>query len=72
MSLTSLIPLYYVSIIQYINSTLVSLIDDKPTEIASRSLDANSQHMFLKAQSINEEAIESGGRALWNDPKEWL
>ncbi|MCP4323719.1 MAG: mobile mystery protein A [Psychromonas sp.] len=58
------------------------IIDDRATEIASRSLDANSQNMFLEAQSIDEEAqkrlfkqikeqvIESSGRALWNDIKE--
>jgi len=58
------------------------IIDDRATEIASRSLDANSQNMFLEAQSIDENAqkrllkqikeqvIESSGRALWNDTKE--
>lgn len=58
------------------------IIDDRAIEIASRSLDANSQNMFLEAQSIDEEAqkrlltqikeqvIESGGRALWNNTKE--
>lgn len=58
------------------------IIDDRATEIAFRRLDANSQNMFLEAQSINEEAqkrllnqikvqvIESSGRALWNDTKE--
>lgn len=58
------------------------IIDDRATEIASRSLDANSQNMFLEAQSIDEKAqkrllkqikeqvIESSGRALWNDTKE--
>ena len=59
-----------------------SIIDDRATEIASRSLDANAQNMFLEAQSINKEAqkrllnqvkeqvIESSGRTLWNDTKE--
>lgn len=57
-------------------------IDDRAIEIASKSLEANSQNMFLEAQSIDEEAkkrllnqvkeqvIESSGRALWNDTNE--
>lgn len=62
--------------------SIKDIIDDRATEIASRSLDANSQNMFLEAQSIDEEAqkrlfnqikeqvIGSSGRALWNDTKE--
>jgi len=58
------------------------IIDDKATEIASKSLDANSQNMFLEAQAIDDEAqkrllkqikeqvIESGGRVLWKKIKE--
>lgn len=54
------------------------MIDDRATEIAYKSLEANSQNMFLESQSITEDAqnrllnqikedvIESGGRALWN------
>ena len=58
------------------------LIDDRATEIASRRIDANSQNMFLEAQSIDEEAqkrllnqikeqvIESSSRTLWNETNE--
>lgn len=58
------------------------IIDDRATEIASESLNANAQNMFLEAQSIDEKAqkqllkqikeqiVESSGRALWNDTKE--
>ncbi|GGP69903.1 DNA-binding protein [Shewanella saliphila] len=58
------------------------IIDGRATEIASRSLDANSQNMFLEDQTISGEAqirllnqikeqiIESGGRALWKNIKE--
>jgi len=62
--------------------SIEDIIDGRATEIASRSLDANSQNMFLEDQAISEEAqkrllnlikeqiIESGGRALWNNIKE--
>lgn len=62
--------------------SMEDIIDERATEIAFRSLDTNSQNMFLEAQSIDEEAqkrlfnqlkeqiIESGGRALWNKIKE--
>lgn len=58
------------------------IIDDRATGIASISLDANSQNMFLEAQIIDEEAkkrllnqikeqvIAAGGRALWNNTKD--
>ncbi|MFA1563313.1 transcriptional regulator, partial [Aliivibrio fischeri] len=62
--------------------SMEDIIDERAAEIAFRSLDTNSQNMFLEAQSIDEEAqkrlfnqlkeqiIESGGRALWNKIKE--
>ncbi len=55
------------------------LIDERATLVASRSLDANLQNMFLEAHAISDEAkkrllkhikeqvIESGGRVLWNN-----
>jgi predicted DNA-binding mobile mystery protein A len=58
------------------------MIDDRATAIASRSLDANSQNMFLEAQTIDleaqerlfnqikEQVIGSGGRTLWKNTKE--
>lgn len=58
------------------------MIEDRATEIVTRILDTNSQHMFLEAQSIDEgsqkrlfnqlkeQVIESGGRILWNNTKE--
>ncbi len=58
------------------------IIDDRATGIASKSLDANSQNMFLEAQVIDDEAkqrllnqikeqvIVAGGRALWNNTKD--
>ncbi|MBU0914505.1 MAG: mobile mystery protein A [Gammaproteobacteria bacterium] len=58
------------------------IIDDRATGIASKSLDANSQNMFLEAQVIDDEAkqrllnqikeqvIAAGGRALWHNTKD--
>lgn len=58
------------------------MIEDRATEIASQSVDTNSQNMFLEAQSIDTEAqkrlqnqikeqvIASGGRVLWKNIKE--
>ena len=58
------------------------MIDERATEIAYENLEANSQNMFLEAQSIDENAqnrlleqikedvIESGGRTLWSNNKE--
>ena len=53
------------------------IIEDRAIEIAIQNLDANSQNMFLEAQSIDKEAqarlleqvkndvIASGGRVIW-------
>lgn len=56
-----------------------NMIDDRATEITSRSIEANAQNMFLEGQLIDEKAktrlfneikeeiIKSGGRVLWNN-----